>query len=49
VDVDRTYPGTTENRQRIQEVGLDEWLAEQAERVQAGFSYLDIRSVQRNR
>ena len=31
-----------ENRQRIREVGLEVWLAEQAAKVKEGFSYLDV-------
>jgi hypothetical protein len=42
-EIDQGYPGVSENRQRIRQVGLEAWLAEQASKVQAGFSYLDAR------
>jgi hypothetical protein len=32
--------GASESRQRIREIGLEAWLAEQAAKVQAGFSHI---------
>ena len=37
--IDGPMPEAVQNRQRIREVGLDAWLAEQAAKVEAGFSY----------
>ena len=41
-EIDQGYPDVVESRQRIREVGLDAWLAEQAAKVKEGFSYLDV-------
>lgn len=41
-EIDGGYPGAAENRQRIREIGLEAWLAEQRAEVEAGFSYLDM-------
>jgi hypothetical protein len=38
-EIDRSSPDAPQNRQRIREAGLDAWLAEQAARVEAGYSY----------
>lgn len=43
-EIDGGYSGAMENRRRICEVGLETWLAEQAAKVQAGYSYLDERA-----
>jgi len=40
-EIDEGYPGVVENRQRIREIGLEAWLAEQKAEVEAGFSYAD--------
>jgi len=40
-EIDQGYPGASENRRRICEVGLESWLAEQVAKVEAGFSYLE--------
>jgi hypothetical protein len=42
--IDQGYPGASENRQHIREMGLEAWVAEQAAKVEAGFSYLDVLS-----
>ncbi len=42
IDQAHCYPGALENRQRIREIGLAAWLAEQAAKVKEGFSYLDV-------
>ena len=39
--IDQSSPAL-ENRQRIREVGLEAWLAEQAAKVREGFSYFDV-------
>lgn len=44
--IDGTYAGTGKNRQRIREVGLDAWLAEQKTLVESGYSYLVERTPQ---
>jgi len=41
-EIDQGYPGVAENRQRIREIGLDAWLAEQRAKVEAGFSYAEV-------
>lgn len=41
-EIDGGYPGAAENRQCIRQVGLGAWLAEQAAKVETGFSYLDV-------
>lgn len=45
--IDEGYTGAAKNRQRIREVGLDAWLAEQKALVESGFSYLSERSPQK--
>lgn len=40
-EIGTSAPIATENQQRIREVGLEAWLAEQAAKVEAGYSYLD--------
>jgi len=42
--IDEGYSAALGNRRRIQEVGLEAWLAEQAALVEEGFSYLDALS-----
>ena len=42
-EIDQGYPGALENREHIREAGLEAWLAEMAAKVEAGFSYLDVR------
>ena len=44
-EIDQGYPGVVENRKRIRQIGLEAWLAEQAARVEDGFSYLDVRNA----
>ena len=41
-EIDEGYPGVAKNRQRIRELGLEAWLAEQKAQVEAGFSYADV-------
>jgi hypothetical protein len=38
-EIDRGAPDAVSNRQRIREAGLETWLAEQAAKVEAGYSY----------
>jgi len=40
--IDQGASVAPENRQRIREVGLEAWLAEQATQVETGFSYLGV-------
>lgn len=46
-EIDGTHSGSDKNRQRIREVGLDAWLAEQKALVEGGFSYFTERSQQK--
>jgi hypothetical protein len=43
-EIDQGYPAARESRQKIRDMGLKAWLAEQVAQVKAGFSYLDALS-----
>ncbi len=41
-EIGKSAPIAAENQQRIREAGLETWLAEQAAKVEDGYSYLDV-------
>ena len=41
-DIDEGYPAVVGNRQRTRQIGLDAWVAEQADRVGEGLTYFQM-------